>query len=214
MIKIVCGIIRKKLFEFLKYNIFCIQWYFQNKDSYTIPMNMFPRKHVTIGKCTYGELNIVTFNADTNLLIGHYCSIAQHVTFILDGEHATRNISSYPFKVKCMGEKAEAFSKGDIIVGDDVWIGYGATILSGVHIGQGAVIAAGAVVTGNVPPYAVVGGVPAGILKYRFDEEMIKELLKIDYSKLDEEIVEKHIDDLYTDLKDKKQLEWIPKKGK
>ena len=103
-------------------------------------------------------------------------------------------------------------SKGDITVDNDVWIGYGATIMSGVHIGQGAIVAAGAVVTKDVPPYAIVGGVPAKVIKYRFEPELIKELLKIDYSKLTKEKVEKHIDDLYAELKDKRQLDWMPKK--
>ena len=105
-----------------------------------------------------------------------------------------------------LGESLEGTSKGDIIVADDVWIGYRATILSGVHIGQGAVIAAGAVVTKDVPPYAIVGGVPARVIKYRFPEEMVGELMRIDYSKLTEEMVREHIEDLYSALKDTKQL--------
>ena len=68
--------------------------------------------------------------------------------------------------------------------------------MSGVHIGQGAVVAAGAVVTKNVPPYAIVGGVPAKLIKYRFSSNMIEELLKIDYSKLPEEMIKGHIDEL------------------
>lgn len=86
----------------------------------------------------------------------------------------------------------DAISKGDIIVDDDVWIGYGAIILSGVHISQGAIIAAGAVVTKDVPPYAIVGGVPANILKYRFSKEIIQELLKIDYEHLNPQIILKN----------------------
>lgn len=82
----------------------------------------------------------------------------------------------------------ETQAKGNIIVNDDVWIGDSALILSGVEIGQGAVIAAGAVVTEDVPPYAVVGGVPAKVIKYRFRDDVIKELVKIDYAKVDREI--------------------------
>ena len=82
-----------------------------------------------------------------------------------------------------------------------------------VSIGQGAVVAAGAVVTKDVPPYAIVGGVPAKVIKYRFEPEMIAELLKIDYGKLSKEDIEKHIDDLHTELKNPSQLDWMPKKG-
>ena len=85
--------------------------------------------------------------------------------------------------------------------------------MSGVHIDQEAVVAAGAVVTKDVPPYEIVGGVPAKVIKYRFEPEMIEELLKVDYSKLTNEDIEKHIDDLYMELKDPSQLDWMPKKG-
>lgn len=114
--------------------------------------------------------------------------------------------------VECFHEYSEEFSKGNIEADDDVWIGYGATIMSGVHIGQGAVVAAGAVVTKDVPPYAIVGGVPAKVIKYRFSEIMIEELLKIDFSKLTEEAIKSHIDELYTELEGVGQLEWLPKK--
>lgn len=158
------------------------------------------------------ELNVVDFCNSSKLKIGNYVSIAQNVTFLLNCEHYVDHISSFPFKVKVLGEQSEALSKGDIMVDDDVWIGYGATIMSGVHIGQGAVIAAGAVATKDVPPYAIVGGVPAKVIKYRFKEEMIEELLKIDYSKLTKEMVQAHESELYTELTDLEQLDWMPKK--
>ena len=168
---------------------------------------------IDVGKNTYGPINALMFNRDSKLIIGNFCSIAPRVSFIVSADHYTNHISSFPFKVKVLGESYEGVSKGDIIVDDDVWIGYGATIMSGVHIGQGAVVAAGAVVTKDVPPYAIVGGVPAKVIKYRFEPEMIEELLKVDYSKLTKEDIEKHIDDLYTELKDPSQLDWMPKKG-
>ena len=107
------------------------------------------------------------------------------------------------------GNPHEAISKGDIIIEDDVWIGYRSTILSGVHIGQGAVIAAGSVVTKDVPPYTVVAGVPAKNIKKRFPDEMIKELLEIKYESLDEDVIKTHLNELYSPLKDKKQLDWL-----
>lgn len=111
-----------------------------------------------------------------------------------------------------MNEKQEGVSKGNIIVDDDVWIGFRSTILSGVHIGQGAIVAAGSVVTKDVPPYAIVGGVPAKVLKYRFSHELIAELLKVDYGKLTEAMIREHIDDLYSKLKQNEQLKWMPQR--
>ena len=190
------------------------EWNKLHPESDTIPMNAFSFENVSIGHGSYGELNVVDFGGGNKLIIKNYVSIAQHVSFILNADHYTNHISTYPFQVKTLHiTKTESFGKGDIIVDDDVWIGYGATIMSGVHIGQGAVVAAGAVVTKDVPPYAIVGGVPAKVIKYRFEPEMIEELLKVDYCKLTKEDIEKHIDDLYTELKDPSQLDWMPKKG-
>jgi tetrahydrodipicolinate N-succinyltransferase len=139
--------------------------------------------------------------------------------FFLDAGHPISNISTFPFHVDVLKDKKyEASSKGDIVVDDDVWIGYRAMILSGVHIGQGAVVAAGAVVTKDVPPYAIVGGVPAKVIKYRFSPEVIEKLMKLDYSKLTYDMVRERIDELYTSLEGKspeeveKLLEWFPKK--
>ena len=189
------------------------EWNKLHPESDTIPMNDFNFENVSLGHGSYGELNVVDFGGENKLIIKNYVSIAQHVSFILNADHYTNHISTYPFKVKMLQtQTSESFGKGDIIIDDDVWIGYGATIMSGVHISQGAVIAAGAVVTKDVPPYAIVGGVPAKVIKYRFDPEMIEELLKVDYSKLTKEDIEKHIDDLYTELKDPSQLDWMLKK--
>ena len=191
------------------------KWHKLHPNSDTIPMNNFDFNHVDIGHGSYGELNIVDFGGDNNLVIRNFVSIAQNVTFLLNAEHYTDRISTYPFKVKELKiQKSESFGKGDITVDDDVWIGYGATIMSGVHIGQGAIIAAGAIVVAEVPPYAIVGGVPAKVIKYRFDSEMILELLKIDYEKLSKTEIENHIDDLYVPLVNKNQLDWMKKKDK
>lgn len=179
----------------IELNKFRKKWRNNNKDNETIPMNIFDSNLVTVGKYSYGELNVISFNKNSKLKIGKFCSIAQNVKFILDADHRMDTISTFPFKVKILKEeKYEATSKGDIIISDDVWIGYGAMILSGVNIGQGAVVAAGAVVTKDVPPYAIVGGLPAKILKYRFAEDIINALMNINYNTLDENIIKSNKD--------------------
>ena len=161
-------------------------------------MSRFNPETVKVGKGSYGELNVVSFGEKTKMTIGNYVSISEEVTFLLDVEHYTDRISTYPFRVKMLKEcKFEAFSKGDIVVDDDVWIGYGATIMSGVHIGKGAVIAARAVVTKNVPPYAIVCGVPAKVIKYRFNPKIIDVVKDIDYSLITQIRVKENIESIY-----------------
>ena len=188
------------------------KWHALNAHNGTYAACVFDETLVSIGRKTYGPLWVLTSNREARLTIGNFCSIASNAAFILSSEHRAGNISTFPFRVKYGYADCEALSKGDIVVDDDVWIGYGATILSGVHIGQGAVVAAGAVVTKDVPPYAVVGGVPAKVIKYRFGPEMIGELLKVDYSQLSDDMVREHIDELYRPLEDPEQLAWMPKK--
>ena len=175
-------------------------WKKRNTNNKTTVNCIFSPEIVTVGNNTYGELNIVSFRNVTRL-------------FIVDAGHTLNNISTYPFKTALLNYKnEEAISKGNIIIDDDVWIGFGATIMSGVHIGQGAVIAAGSVVTKDVPPYAIVGGVPAKVIKYRFPSDIIDELLKIDYNKMTEDMIKEHINELYNELESIEQLEWVPKK--
>lgn len=188
------------------------KWRKINLNNNTVPINIFDTDRVSVGAYSYGKLNVVAFNNSSHLKIGNYVSIASNVTFLLEAEHYIDRISTYPYKVNCMGtQKSEAFGKGDITINDDVWIGYGATIMSGVTVGQGGIVAAGAVVTNDVPPYAIVGGVPARILKYRFSEDIISELVRIDFSKLTKEMISEHIDELYERLENKQQLEWLPR---
>lgn len=204
----------KEIFKLLKVGKRKKKWHKLHPNSDTTPMNDFDFEHVLIGKGTYGELNVVDFGGNAKLIINNYVSIAQHVSFILNAEHYTDHISTYPFKVKILRtQNTESFSKGNIIVDDDVWIGYGATIMSGVHIGQGAVVAAGAIVTKDIPPYAIVGGVPAKIINYRFEDAIIKELLKVDFKMIDEHLISTYQDDLYEKLTTIEQLKWLPKKG-
>ena len=204
----------KEIFKLLKVGKRKKKWHKLHPNSDTTPMNDFDFEHVLIGKGTYGELKVVDFGGNAKLIINNYVSIAQHVSFILNAEHYTDHISTYPFKVKILRtQNTESFSKGNIIVDDDVWIGYGATIMSGVHIGQGAVVAAGAIVTKDIPPYAIVGGVPAKIINYRFEDAIIKELLKVDFKMIDEHLISTYQDDLYEKLTTIEQLKWLPKKA-
>lgn len=125
---------------------------------------------------------------EDKLIIGKFCAIATDAKFIMNGaNHKTSGISTYPFSIfgngweKVMPKPGELPYKGDTVIGNDVWIGYDATIMPGIKIGDGAVIGAKSVVTKDVPPYAVVGGNPAKIIKMRFDESTIQTLLKIQW---------------------------------
>ncbi len=118
------------------------------------------------------------------LIIGKFCSIASDVKFIMNGgNHRTDWLTNYPFPVFGNGwEKAMPDSwpdKGNTVIGNDVWIGYGATIMPGIQVGNGAIIATKSVVTKNVEPYSIVGGNPAKEIRKRFEEDIIKELLEI-----------------------------------
>lgn len=118
----------------------------------------------------------------SDLHIGKYCSIAQNVIFDLGWHHNTAFITTYPLNVffqELNHVKGHPKSKGNIVIENDVWIGEGSIIMGGVKIGNGAVIGAGSIVTKDVPDYAIVGGSPAKLIRYRFDKETIQELLKI-----------------------------------
>ncbi len=139
---------------------------------------------------TQFETNNVLYHYPVNkdrLLIGKFCSIACGAKFLFtSANHAQKSLSTYPFPIffEEWGLPKEQVTsawdnKGDIVIGNDVWIGYEAVILSGVHIGDGAVIGARAVVTKDVAPYTVVGGVPAKKIKLRFDEETVRRLLAL-----------------------------------
>lgn len=142
-------------------------------------VRLFHEKHV-VGDYTYGAPQIFDYwEGGAKLVVGKYCSISNGVKIFLGGEHRTDWISTYPFS-EFFEEAAQIaghpFSKGDVHIGNDVWIAYGATILSGVEVGNGAVIAAHSVVTKDVPPYAVVGGNPARIIKFRFEPRVVEQL--------------------------------------
>lgn len=121
------------------------------------------------------------------LVIGKFCSLACGVKFLFNcANHRLKSLSTYTFPLfyeEWELDKADVTAawdnKGDIRIGNDVWIGYEATIMAGVHIGDGAIVAARAVVTKDVPPYTIVGGVPAKEIRKRFDEETVGQLLQL-----------------------------------
>jgi len=122
------------------------------------------------------------------LIIGKFCAIATGAKFIMNGaNHKISGISTYPFSIfgngweKVIPKQGELPYKGDTVVGNDVWIGYSATIMPGVKIKDGAIIAAHAIVTKDVPPYTIVGGNSAKIIKERFDKIEVEKLLKIQW---------------------------------
>lgn len=171
-----------------------VQWRKLNAFNRTIASTFFPIDKVKIGKHTYGDLHIQSQNDEgEGLEIGHYCSIARGVWFLLGGNHMYKRFTTYPFKAIFIGDYIiETTTKGKIIVEDDVWIGTEAFIMPGVRIGRGAIVAARAVVVKDVPPYAIVGGNPAVVIKYRFSEELIKQASLIDYANLDPKMILEH----------------------
>lgn len=141
---------------------------------------------------TQFEKNNVLYHYPVNqdkLIIGKFCSIACGAKFIFtSANHTLQSLSTYPFPIFFeewgLGKNQVATAwdnKGDTVIGDDVWIGYEAVILSGVHIGDGAIIGTRAVVTKDVPPYTIVGGIPAKEIRKRYDKETIRKLLRIQW---------------------------------
>ena len=188
-------------FNYIKLHLFRKKWRRLNRHNSTYIKDYCDITKITVGKKTYGVLNVSAFSPkDEKLKIGSYCSIAPDVWFLLGGEHQLHSISTYPFKVMSFGYQCEAGSKGDIVVQDDVWIGTNAIICSGITIGQGAVIAAGSVVTKDVPSYAIVGGNPAKVIKYRFNEELRDRMSKVDVVPLFDSFTKEQLDTVYSDL--------------
>jgi acetyltransferase-like isoleucine patch superfamily enzyme len=170
--------------------------YFLNKQSFD--------SRISIGAYTYGikQDTILLYRADDSVTVGKYCSVASDVKIIASGEHNMNAVSTFPFYAYVLdkGPEKDTFCKGRVVIGNDVWIGHGAIILSGVSIGDGAVIAAGAVVNSEVPPYAIAGGVPAKIISYRFPPAIIEDLLAVRWWDWDINKLKSNIDDFYLDV--------------
>lgn len=172
--------------------------------------NIITNPNIIVGDYTYYDDFEDVYNFEKNvkylfdftgdkLLIGKFCMIASGVTFIMNGaSHLTDAVSTYPFAIFGNGweeamEGKTYPSKGDTIIGNDVWIGYKATIMAGVKIGDGAIIGAHSVVTKEVAPYAIVGGNPAREIKKRFPEEKIKALSELKWWDWDPEKITANI---------------------
>ncbi|AHM60609.1 transferase hexapeptide repeat containing protein [Flammeovirgaceae bacterium 311] len=158
--------------------------------------NIIKAPNISIGDYTYYDdfrsvdnfrknvKYLFDFTGD-KLMIGKFCMIASDVQFIMNGaNHLTNAISSYPFAIFGQGwqeaMEGKAYpSKGNTVIGNDVWLGYKAAIMPGVTIGDGAIIGAYAVVSKDVPPYSIVAGNPAALIRRRFSEEDIERLLNI-----------------------------------
>lgn len=176
--------------------------------------NQITRPNIQVGDYTYYddfddpqnfERNVLyhfDFIGD-RLIIGRFCAIASGVQFIMNGaNHETQPISTFPFGIFGNGWekinegvdiKTKYPNKGDTIIGNDVWLGYGATVMPGVKIGNGAIIAAKAVISKDVPDYAIVGGNPARIIRMRFDENTIRRLLNIAWWNQDASWITQHL---------------------
>lgn len=152
---------------------------------------------ISFGRFSYAFENIAIWQwgEGASLTIGSFCSIAPSVQIFLGGNHRIDWITTFPFghvysdQLGGEGIKGHPVTNGDVFIGDDVWIGCKASILSGVTIGTGAVIAANSNVVNDVLPYEIVGGNPAKVIRKRFDDEIIDLLFELDWWNLPVEII-------------------------
>lgn len=176
----------------IKLSRFQKQWRKNNSHNDSHAINIFNSQNVSVGKMTYGPVEVLYDNGSGKLSIGNYCSIAKNVKFFLGGGHNYKRISTFPFQTKVYnGVNAPKRNENlDIIVEDDVWIGFDTIVLAGSKIGKGSVIGARAVVTGTIPPYSVYVG--NKVIKPRFPKDMIEKIKDIDFSSIDHVIGDKY----------------------
>lgn len=141
------------------------------------------KPNIIVGRYTYGSPRLLTWAEDDRITIGAFCSFAMETAVLGGGEHRHDWITTSPVRIMfdLPGAREDGIpcSKGETVIGNDVWVGFRSIILSGVTVADGAVIGAGAIVTNDVPPYAVVAGNPGKIIKYRFEEGVRNDLMGI-----------------------------------
>jgi virginiamycin A acetyltransferase len=189
----------------LEKNKFDKEWRKRNSHNDTmIGDRTFPMNNVTVGNASYGMLQVQSLfeQEGEKLVIGNYVSIAPGVQFLLGVNHQINTFTTFPLYSRFIERSAiDAINKGPLIVEDEVWIGTDAILFSGIKVGKGAIISAGAIVTKDVPPYSIVGGCPAKLIKYRFSEDIIAELMSISLNEIPLEWIKKNIETLYTEIK-------------
>lgn len=169
------------------------------KDKTFFTKDYFRHRKYQIGDFTYGKPQVLFEEKDSSLIIGKYCSIATEVTIFLGGNHRHDWVTTYPFTVlpEYFGEEnvkeGHPRSNGDVVIGNDVWIGHRATIMSGINIANGAVVATNSVVVKDIGPYEIWGGNPAKLIGKRFDDETIAWLNASEWWNWSDEKVKKHI---------------------
>jgi virginiamycin A acetyltransferase len=195
----------RELYRTHKKNSFQKLWKTENQHNFTaIGERIFPIENVQVGHYSYGMLNVQSLYVQPNekLIIGNFVSIAPGATFLLGMNHQMNTITTYPLYSRFIAyDKKDSLSNGEIIIEDEVWIGTNALILSGLTVGKGAIIAAGSIVTKDVPPYSIYGGNPAKLIKYRFSEDIIAELLSFNLMEVSIEKIKKNIDLFYSEIK-------------
>lgn len=180
----------KKIIKIILIPINIIRFRIKNKKNNITLLTYYPIKNISVGMCSYGKLKIKSYNNKGKISIGNYCSIADNVEFLVGGEHNYKRISTYPFQSKIYKQLTSDTPNYDIIIEDDVWIGYGCLIMSNAHIGKGSVIGARSVVTGEVPPYSIYVG--NKVVKQRFSNDIVNKLSDIDFSKVNHTLNDKY----------------------
>jgi len=192
---------KNKIFPLENYNKLCFL------------KNIIKNPNIIVGDYTYYDdfENVENFEKNVKyhfdfigdkLIIGKFCMIASDVKFIMNGaNHLTKSLTAYPFAIFGNGwetamDGKQYPQKGNIVIGNDVWIGYNATIMAGVTIGDGAIIAANSTVVKDVEPYSIVGGNPATEIKKRFTTDVIEKLLELKWWEWDIEKITKNISHL------------------